>query len=61
MIINNDRKSLNAMDMQKHATLRELALRKTQNHILLTTRMKFINFYLKRVTGSWFMEKLLEY
>jgi len=37
MIINNDRKALNAKDMQKHATLRELDLRKTQNHILLTT------------------------
>jgi len=37
MIINNDRKALNAKGMQKHTTLRELALWKTQNHILLTT------------------------
>lgn len=39
MIINNDRKALNVTDMQKHATLRELDLQTTQNHILLTIGM----------------------
>lgn len=42
---NHDKKALNAKDMQKHASLCELALRNTQNHILLTTGMYLINYH----------------
>lgn len=42
---NHDREAFNTKDTQKHATLCELALRSTQNHILLTTGMYLINYY----------------
>lgn len=40
-----DKKALNAMDMKKHATWCKLALRTTQNHLLLTTGVQFINYH----------------